>query len=134
MSDPKPPSVGGVPEIPPLIQPILHFDRLAARTSSLWSGMAELTIWPGLIGARLEKSLTGVFKDEPPLFHRDKRITINLSRFPPWYDTALILNTEQGKVLIGMDRYRRKKLLVALRNAGFEVTVQRRSLLTLYRL
>jgi hypothetical protein len=58
-------------------------------------------------------------------------IQLNVTRFPPWYSSALFLAEGSGGVVIGLPRRQGGRVAEALRGAGYDVKTVRRTIFTL---
>jgi len=105
---------------------------LPAHLRSDVTRKADLYVFPGEVGIQVKRWLVGRPEDGVIVRQREGRVQLNVCRFPPWYNTVLFVKGADQSGLVGMGWFKRRRLVEALTDAGFQVDFKRRLLFNLF--
>ena len=111
---------------------IASIARVPAHLGADWTRSATLYIYPGEVGVRLHRNLLPRPEDGTIVRQIGGTVQLNFACLPPWFDTAMFIDSGSQQCVLGLPRWRRRQLLTALGAAGLRVHVRRRTIFTLY--
>ncbi len=116
--------------------PLAYLGGLEAHvwTGSRWgiTCEADLYFYVGRVSARIKKYGSTNPQDDTVIDQTDGVIRVNLSRLPPWLDTAIFVQDDDVSCVLAMKRAQRRLMLQSLGESGLQTLIVRRSIFTLY--
>lgn len=107
-------------------QPIALFRLVPTHTGESWTRSATVIVLPRIVIVDCPLSRLNALPAER-FIHDRPHIQVNHFPFPPWQNTALILDLPSGLPVVSIFlAWQRRRLEGALQRAGFGLRVRRR--------
>jgi len=112
--------------------PLLAYTNVAVHLGADMTRVGDLCVFPGEVQIKVKRFAIGRAGDGLVVTQHLGSVQLNTCRFPPWYNTVLLVKGHDQQATVGMSWSKRGPLVRALRLAGFDVDIKKRFLFNLF--